>query len=99
YLDRILDVLAFRALRALARLERVVAVFDPLDLDRGRQRVAGDLVRAAEVVASALQDERRRAQIGEGSREQLLRLPGRMERVAHADEPAHRSIQMGAVGD
>ncbi len=61
---------------ALARLEVVVAVLEPEHLDPVRERVAGDLVAGAELVARALADQRRRLQPGEVLGAQLLGLAG-----------------------
>src|SRR5690606_26103707 len=45
------EVVRARAARAPPRREAVVAVLDPGDLDRGRERVAGNLVGRAEGIA------------------------------------------------
>src|ERR1043165_564396 len=70
------------------RLVRVVGTREPRDLDRGRERVASDVVARAERIALALDDERGRPQRGEMLRPQFLRLPRRMKRIAEADEGA-----------
>ncbi len=49
----------------LARLQVVVAVFEPENLDRLRELVGRDLVRRAEGIAGALDDQGRRQQSGE----------------------------------
>src|SRR5436190_18024981 len=54
--DGALDVRLLRGAGGLARLERVVAVGQPGEADRRRQRVARDVVARAERIALALHD-------------------------------------------
>src|SRR5262249_17932033 len=70
----------------------VVAALDPADADRGREPVARHVVGDAEGIARALHDQRRRADPLEVGGAQALRLPGRVERVAEADEPARADL-------
>src|ERR1051326_7021736 len=90
-IDRLGDVLP------LPRLEGVVAG-DPGDLDRRRERVAGDVGARPERIALALDDERWRPQRAEVRRPQLLRLSRRMERVAEADEGADTQLVRDHAG-
>src|ERR1043165_2752277 len=80
------------------RLVRVVGAGEPRDLDRRRERVAGDVVARAERIALALDDERGRLQRGEMLRPQFLRLPRRMERIAEADEGADAQLVRDHAG-
>ena len=84
--------------RCLARLQVVVAVLEPQDLDPRRQRVARDLLARPERVARALADQRRRRQPLEVRGAQLLRPPRRMERIAEAEEARDRPGRMQLVG-
>lgn len=70
----------------LARLEVVVAILEPEDLDPVGQIVAPHLVPRAEFVACSPADQRRRRQPCEMAGAQLLRLAGRMEGIAKAEQ-------------
>ena len=84
---------------ALARPEVVVAVLDPEDLDRRRQRVARHLLPRPEGVARALHDQRRRRQPLEVRGAQLRRLARRVERVAEAEQPRDLALGVQPVRD
>src|SRR5207237_4685094 len=89
---RAFDVLPFRNSRALPRFERVIAIRQPLDPDRRRQLVRGDVFLRAERIARSLDDERGCAQRGEMRGARFRRLTGRMKRIAEADERAHAEL-------
>ncbi|MNJ63911.1 hypothetical protein D3C77_598390 [compost metagenome] len=58
----------------------------PLDTDRRRQPVARHLIARAQRIALALQDQRRRAQLGQVFHAGFLRLAGGVEGIAQANQ-------------
>ena len=82
-------VLRLRPPRRLAGLEAVVAVLHPRDPDGTRQPVPGDLLPAAEGVALALHDQRRRLDLLQVLDPELIWLPNGVEGIAQADVTVH----------
>src|SRR5438045_7756063 len=82
----------------LPRLVRMVAAGEPGDLDRRRELVPRDVGGSPERIALALDDQRRRLQPREVFGPELLRLPGRMERIAEADEGADVQLVRDEAG-
>src|SRR5438552_1937518 len=82
----------------LPRLVRMVAAGQPGDLDRRRELVARDVGGSPERIALALDDECRRFQPCQVLGPELFRLPGRMERIAEADEGADAQLVRDHAG-
>src|SRR5580765_2014194 len=82
------QVLLLGEARPLPRLERVIAVDEPLDPDGRREQITTDILSRTEHIARSLHDENGRAESGEMGRPCLLGAVGRMEGIAEADEAA-----------
>jgi Pectic acid lyase len=97
--DGLSPVAAFGLARALPRLEAVVAVLQPVDADRARELVGGDLVAAAEGIAFPLHDEGRSLDDLKVVHPQLVRLAYGMKRIAQTNEARDGRLVGDHAGD
>src|SRR5579863_7824717 len=83
----------------LARLEIVITVFEPKNLDGFRELVVRDFLSRAKEVACPLHDKSRRPHFGEMRGAQLIRFTYRMERIAETQQPGYTTGSVELDGD
>src|SRR2546430_4454622 len=86
------EIDGFADVLPIPRLVRMVAAGEPGDLDRRRELVPRDVGGSPERIALPLDDQRPRLQPREVLCPELLRLSGRMERIAEADQGADAQL-------
>ena len=86
-LDRVLHILRLSYTRSPPRLERMIAVAQPLHTDCWSKSIASNLFRSPERISFPLDDQRWCGDRPEVLDAGALRVAGRMKRVAEADQP------------